>query len=69
VKGELVPHESGVELEVLDADPRRIKRLRVHRSLAGSHQPGGNGKSPGESEPGAKVEPLQGRTGEGRPSA
>lgn len=31
VKGELVAHESGIELEVLDADPRRIKRLRVHR--------------------------------------
>jgi CBS domain containing-hemolysin-like protein len=31
VKGELVAHESGIELEVLDADPRRIKRLRIHR--------------------------------------
>ena len=30
VKGELIPHECGIELEVLDADPRRIKRLRVH---------------------------------------
>lgn len=29
VRGEIVPHESGVEFEVLDADPRRIKRLRV----------------------------------------
>jgi len=28
-RGEIVPHESGVELEVIDADPRRIKRLRV----------------------------------------
>ncbi len=28
-RGEIVPHESGVEFEVLDADPRRIKRLRV----------------------------------------
>jgi magnesium and cobalt transporter len=24
-----VPHPSGVEFEVIDADPRRIKRLRV----------------------------------------
>ncbi len=29
VRGEMVPHPSGVEFEVLDADPRRIKRLRV----------------------------------------
>ena len=30
-RGEVVPHESGVEFEVVDADPRRIKRLRVRR--------------------------------------
>jgi len=29
VRGEIVPHESGAEFEVMDADPRRIKRLRV----------------------------------------
>ena len=28
-RGEIVPHESGVEFEVVDADPRRIKRLRL----------------------------------------
>jgi CBS domain containing-hemolysin-like protein len=28
-RGELVTHPSGVAFEVLDADPRRIKRLRV----------------------------------------
>jgi magnesium and cobalt transporter len=28
-RGEIVPHESGVEFEVVDADPRRIKRVRV----------------------------------------
>ena len=28
-RGEIVRHQSGVEFEVLDADPRRIKRLRV----------------------------------------
>ncbi|MDT8856973.1 hemolysin family protein [Paracoccaceae bacterium Fryx2] len=28
-RGEVVAHESGVEFEVVDADPRRIKRLRV----------------------------------------
>ena len=29
-RGELVHHPSGIEFEVLDADPRRIKRLRIH---------------------------------------
>ena len=29
VRGEVVADESGVEFEVLDADPRRIKRVRV----------------------------------------
>ncbi|NUB44204.1 HlyC/CorC family transporter [Fertoebacter nigrum] len=28
-RGEIVAHESGAEFEVIDADPRRIKRLRV----------------------------------------
>ncbi|MCB1367692.1 MAG: HlyC/CorC family transporter [Rhodobacteraceae bacterium] len=28
-RGEVIRHASGVEFEVLDADPRRIKRLRV----------------------------------------
>lgn len=30
-KGELVSHSSGLEFRVLDADPRRIRRLRVRR--------------------------------------
>ena len=29
VRGEVVEHPSGAEIEVLEADPRRIKRLRV----------------------------------------
>lgn len=28
-RGEMIPHPAGVEFEVVDADPRRIKRLRV----------------------------------------
>jgi magnesium and cobalt transporter len=28
-RGEVIAHPSGIEFEVLDADPRRIKRLRV----------------------------------------
>jgi CBS domain containing-hemolysin-like protein len=28
-RGEIIAHPSGIEFEVLDADPRRVKRLRV----------------------------------------
>jgi CBS domain containing-hemolysin-like protein len=31
-KGEVVRHPSGLELEVIEADPRRVKRVRIHRS-------------------------------------
>jgi CBS domain containing-hemolysin-like protein len=31
-RGELVRHPSGIEFEVLDADPRRIKKLRIHKA-------------------------------------
>ena len=34
VRGELVRHESGLEFEVLDADARRIKKLKIHRGRA-----------------------------------
>ncbi|WBU63054.1 hemolysin family protein [Paracoccus aerodenitrificans] len=29
VRGEVIPHDSGAEFEVVDADPRRIKRVRL----------------------------------------
>jgi len=29
-RGELIRHPAGVEFEMLDADPRRVKKLRVH---------------------------------------
>lgn len=44
-RGELVGHPSGIEFEVLDADPRRIKRLRIH--LPKEHA-GSGGKSGGK---------------------
>ena len=28
-RGEVVKHPEGIDFEVMDADPRRIKRLRV----------------------------------------
>lgn len=32
VRGEVIEHPSGATIEVLEADPRRLKRLRVHRA-------------------------------------
>ena len=32
VRGEIIRHEAGVEFEILDADPRRLRRLRVRVS-------------------------------------
>ncbi|MDO5643389.1 MAG: hemolysin family protein [Paracoccus sp. (in: a-proteobacteria)] len=29
VRGEVIPHDSGAEFEIVDADPRRIKRVRL----------------------------------------
>ena len=29
-RGEIIRHESGLEFEILDSDPRRVKRVRVN---------------------------------------
>ena len=34
VRGELVTLPEGIEFEILDADPRRIKRLRIYQRPA-----------------------------------
>jgi CBS domain containing-hemolysin-like protein len=36
-RGEVVRHESGIEFEILDADPRRIKRVKVGRLPTTGH--------------------------------
>lgn len=36
-RGELVKHPSGIEFEVLEADPRRITKLRIHKAQT-SHE-------------------------------
>lgn len=38
-RGELIQGPEGLEFEILDADPRRIKRLRIHRGLTTAPQP------------------------------
>lgn len=35
-RGEIVRHGSGLEFEVLDADPRRVKKLKIHKPRTGS---------------------------------
>ncbi len=39
VRGELVSAPGGYEFEVLDADPRRIKRLRISKRPSGPREP------------------------------
>ena len=38
-RGELITHSAGLEFEVLDADPRRVKRVRVRRMGAAPASP------------------------------
>src|SRR5271169_4978126 len=40
-RGEVIAHPSGIEFEVLEGDPRRIKRLRVRSLPAATGAPGG----------------------------
>jgi CBS domain containing-hemolysin-like protein len=40
-RGEIIHHGSGLEFEVLEADPRRIKRLRLRRAPSSEEQAGG----------------------------
>ncbi len=45
-RGELIPHPIGLEFEVLDADPRRIKRLKVHLGKLNNGSGSGSGRDP-----------------------
>ena len=38
-RGEVVQHPSGLGFEILDADPRRIKRVRIRRPEPPAAQP------------------------------
>jgi len=38
-RGELVKHHSGLEFEVLDADPRRVKKLKIHLPAPDTAEP------------------------------
>ena len=45
-RGELIKGPDGLEFEVLDADPRRLKRVRIHRPAAQTRDPDAD-KAPG----------------------
>ncbi len=57
VRGELVPGPGPFELEILDADPRRVKKLRIYRNPdrdnggRGSRQPAAEPAPPGAALP------------------
>lgn len=41
-RGEIIRHPAGIEFEILDADPRRIKKMRIRPAGSDSgHTPGG----------------------------
>jgi CBS domain containing-hemolysin-like protein len=46
VSGERLHHDSGLEFEILEADPRRVKRVLIHTK--GVHKPGEPAPSAGE---------------------
>ncbi len=39
VRGEVIPHDAGAEFEIVDADPRRVKRVRLRRPAPAAAQP------------------------------
>jgi CBS domain containing-hemolysin-like protein len=57
VRGELIPGPAGFEIEVLDADPRRVKRVKIHRgrdrSRRGAKRRDGRLEAEGAPPPGA----------------
>jgi CBS domain containing-hemolysin-like protein len=53
VRGELIPGPGPFEIEILDADPRRLKRLRMYRTL--DRQNGNSRREPGSRADGTKT--------------
>ena len=66
VRGELVPGPATFEAEVLDADPRRVKRVKIYRSK--DRRSGGSRDSPQASRQQARATPPRDDTGKPSPS-
>ena len=52
-RGEILHHPAGLDFEIIDSDPRRVKRLRVKRSADAPARPA-NGEEPAADSPGAR---------------
>jgi CBS domain containing-hemolysin-like protein len=66
VRGELVPGPATFEAEVLDADPRRVKRVKIYRSK--DRRSGGSRDLPQASRQQARATPPRDDTGKPSPS-
>jgi len=66
VRGELVPGPATFEAEVLDADPRRVKRVKIYRSK--DRRSGGSRDLPQASRLQARATPPRDDTGKPSPS-
>ncbi len=61
-RGEIVTHHTGIEFEVLDVDPRRIKSLKIHRPRGAS-----DASASGAAD--QKTAPAGAKTGDGTATA
>lgn len=48
VRGELIRHDAGIEFEVLQGDPRRLRKLRIHLTPSDQRTRQAEGSAPGE---------------------
>ncbi|GLK65917.1 CBS domain-containing protein [Paracoccus kondratievae] len=48
VRGEVIPHESGAEFEIIEADPRRVKRVRLRLPQDNAQPAEAEGSTPAE---------------------
>ena len=67
VRGELVPGPATFEAEVLDADPRRVKRVKIYRSK--DRRPGGSRDLPQALRPQVRATPPRDDAGKPSPNA
>ena len=44
VRGELIRHASGIEFEIIAADPRRVRRVAIHTKPRTARKPAGTAK-------------------------
>ena len=62
-RGELVRHHSGLEFEVLEADPRRVKTVKIHRPRERGVAPAAAKAAPGSAAPEPGIESVESPAG------